>query len=776
MSAAPSTLAAGPAWLRATPFLLIALIVAAYAPTWDADFVVWDDDDHIYENRHIIAEDGYWEAFRDWRDPAFYPVTFTSWYVEWHLSEGDPWLFHVDNVVLHVVNAILLGMLLRALGLSYGLAWAIAGVWALHPQQVASVAWLTERKNLLYALFYLASMLVYARSVAGPDGGRTRGWVAALLLALAALLSKATAVTLPVAIVLTHWVCGGRFDRRAIVRIGAFFALSLVVGLVHVSREQVNPLLPFGTRMLIASRAAWFYVGKFLWPTELVAVYPRWDLAGAARWGGVSLAALGATALAGAWFARRIPPVAWLGVAMYAANIALVIGVIWFPFMGYSFVSDHLVYVAAVGLALVFGLVAHAGLDAAAVPNGTRVAASAVLWLVLAALTWQQTGTWENTEALWTRTLAANPTSRLAHKNLGAFYLETGRPDEARAQFEATLALHPGDLEALMNLGVLASDAGRWDEATHYYVRVLEAGAYPAVALNNLGIAAARSGRPEVAVTYYERALEEDPGDARTWMNLGAARADVGDGDGAIEAYRESLRLEPGSARAHYNLALTLNAVGRPSEAADEYQQARRLDPTDTDAAYNLGVARMELEQWDAAEREFRAVLELDPEHADAAHNLGAVLLAHRQLEEAERAFERAHDLAPSDAATAGILARLRSRRGDAEGAVRVLETALSADPGNASLTGRLAWIRATADAPVRDPDAAVELARRAVAASAGDPVHLDTLAAALAAAGRFDEAVTVGRAVLAATAPEAPMHAERSRRLDLYRDGRALR
>ncbi|MDG2303313.1 MAG: tetratricopeptide repeat protein [Candidatus Binatia bacterium] len=756
--------------LRAAPWLLIALIVAAYAPTWDAEFVVWDDDDHIYENRHILAEDGYWEAWKDWRDPAFYPITFTSWYVEWRVADGDPWLFHVNNVVLHATNAILLGLLLRALGLGYGLAWTIAGVWALHPQQAASVAWLTERKNLLYALFYLAAMLAYASSVTREAGAATRGWILSLVLALAALLSKATAVTLPIAIALTHWVRGAKFDRRALVRIGAFFALSIVVGLVHVSREEVTPLLPFSTRMLVAARAAWFYVGKFLWPTELVAVYPRWALESAPIWGGVSFAALGAAAAIGLWQARQIPEIAWLGVGMYAANIALVIGVVWFPFMGYSFVSDHLLYVAAAGLALVFGLVANALLTAVRAGDAVRVTIGGALWLFLAFLTWQQTGLWENTEALWTRTLALNPESRLAHKNLGVFLMESGRPDEAHAHFEATLALEPNDVEALLNMGVLASDRGDWNTAIRYYTRTIERGAYLAMAFNNLGIAATRTGKIDAAIGFYEQSLEHDSGDPRTWMNLGAARAAAGDLDGAIEDYETALRMNPRGAKAHYNLAVALYTRNQPEAAAEHYEHVLAVEPADVDALYNLGVIRMDLRQTAEAIARFREVLAVDATHPEAAHNLGVVLLNSGDSVAAEEAFTRAYTLAPGDPDTARMLAMIRQRRDDAGGAIAVLEEALARDREQPLLANQLAWLRATsADPQWRNPQEAIAWAKIGVLGGGGHPSYLDTLAAALAAAGRFSDAEAMTRAAIARTPERTPAAVERERRRALY-------
>ncbi|HJQ85010.1 MAG TPA: hypothetical protein VKA21_13085, partial [Candidatus Binatia bacterium] len=135
--------------------LLVALVAAAYSGTLRAGFVVWDDDDHIYENPHVLARSGYTRAWGGWRDPSFYPLTFTTFWLEWRAAKGQPWLFHLDNVALHAANGVLAGLVAEAAGLGPGPAWAAAGLWALHPVAVASVGWVTERKNVLCVFFSL---------------------------------------------------------------------------------------------------------------------------------------------------------------------------------------------------------------------------------------------------------------------------------------------------------------------------------------------------------------------------------------------------------------------------------------------------------------------------------------------------------------------------------------------------------------------------------------------------------------------------------------------
>jgi len=761
------------------PLALVALVVFAYAQTLDAGFVVWDDDDHIYENRHIVAEDGFADAFRDWRDPAFYPLTFSLWWTEWRLANGEPWLFHLGNVVLHAANAVLLGLLFRALGLGAGLSWAAAGLWALNPVQVATVAWATERKNVLYVFFYLAALLAYARSLVPPDGAKSTGRAAFLLsLALftASLASKATAVTLPVAAAALHWTVARPFDRRAIARLSALFALALVAGGLHVSREQVTPLLPFDTRAMVAARAIWFYVGKFLWPADLVPVYPRWPLDRVVGFGLVSLAGIGAVLLAAFVEARRLPRAAWFGGLLYVSNVALVVGIVWFPFMIYSFASDHLVYLPSAGLALLAVLAADAVLRWIGVPARAALATIALLWVVLAGATRAQTAYWHDTESLWGRTLQYDPANALAHKNLGAELLEKGDLDEAQVHFEEVLRSNPGDHEALLNLGVVAAERGQWEEARRHYEETLARGFYESLALRNLGIVAANTGALDEAVSYYERALAIDPDDAATRTNLGAARVALGDLEGGIADHRAALRADPRFLAARFNLASALEQAGRHDEATVHYEEASRLAPDDPDPLYRLGVLALRQSRPAQARAYLERVLVLAPERADVAYDLGAALLAEKQLEPAIAALQRAATLAPGDVRTAGVLAGLLEESGRTGEAVVLLERVDAAGTATPRLLSRLAWIRATSTDPRwRDPEAAVRLAERAAGnASAPHPVFFDTLAGAYAGAGRFEEAVPMAQRALEQTEPGSPAARERERRLALYESGKA--
>jgi tetratricopeptide (TPR) repeat protein len=730
-----------PLWRRVlAPLLLVVLVLAVYQPTLQADFVVWDDDDHVYENPNVLASDGYARAWADWRDTAFYPLTFTTFFIEWHLADGEPWLFHLNNVLLHAANVVCVGLLARTIGLERGVAWLAAGLWGLHPLAVGSVAWITERKNVLYVFFYLAALLTYARTLqTSPARGRVL-WGVSLLLAGASLLSKATAVTLPFGIGLLHWSTGRPLDRRVAGRVLSYLALALAVGLLHIYREEVVAPLGLGTRILIAARAAWFYVACFLWPHGLAAMYPRWDPEAALSWGLPALIGLAVALAIMAWQARRLPRAAWFAVGHFAANIGLVVGVIWFPYMRYSFVADHLVYFPSVGLALLAAMGASALLDRVPAAGPLRLPLAIGVCVALAVGSWRQTGMWHDTETLWGRTLAVAPTSTVAHNNLGVTLLEQGRPEDARRHFEETLRIDPEDATAVFNMGVLAASRERWDEAIAYYKRALRTNPANALVWNNLGVAAAERGQVERAAAFYRHAIALQGDDADTHTNLGAALEKLGRRREAIASYRTAVGLNPLLAKAHFRLGSALAAEGDHAEAVSVLERARDLEPASAEILRQLGLAYLAIGDTAAGRGELEKAVGLDPLAAEIHRDLAILLLDLGEIEGGARHLDRALALGPrKDAGRAHLEAgALLERRGAVERAASHYRRATVLEPDEPEAFFRLG-VALSAAGLHRE----AETEYRAVLAL--DPGHAQAtagLGAALLAQGETNEAV----------------------------------
>jgi tetratricopeptide (TPR) repeat protein len=692
---------------------LLVLTAAAYLPAMRGGFV-WDDDDYVTANRTLRSVGG---LARIWLEPGavpqYYPVTFTSLWAEYRLWGASATGYHVTNVLLHAGAAVLLWRVL--LWLAVPGAWLAAAIFALHPVHVESVAWITERKNVLSAVFYLGAALAYLRA-ALPTGSPLVNpglYAVSLALFLCALLAKTVTCSLPIALALLLWWKRGRLGRREIVPLLPLAGLGLALALVtvwmeryHVGARGVHWDLSLVDRSLIAGRALWFYAGKLVWPTRLTFIYPRWQIEAAAWWQYLFPAAALAVILALAAARRRIGSGPLVAVLFFAVTLVPALGFIDVYPMRYSFVADHFQYHASLGPIVLAAAMLAGGIADRRVRTG--IAAS--LLLVLGVLTWRQGHVYRDLHALWEDTLAKNPGAAMAHVNLGMVWYQEGRPDRAAEHFTAALRLDPADAEVHGDLGMALAAAGRTAEA--------------------------------------------------------------------LAAFRESIRLDPRDPRPHNNLANTLAGEERTSDAIAEYTEAIRLDPRYADAHNNLANVLARTGRSDDAMAHYAEALRADPEFVEAHHNLGILLAQRGRVAEALAHHEAALRAKPGfssahfDAANA-LVALGRTRE-----AVGHYREALKAQPDWPDALGRLAWLLAVGDDPnVRSPAEAITLAERACALTGNrEPVLLDVLAAAYAGAGRFDAAVATARKGidLATAAGQDGVAREIEGRLIAYQAGHA--
>jgi protein O-mannosyl-transferase len=549
------------AWLPA--LFLVAITLIAYGPVWHAGFI-WDDDVYVTQNPLLTAPDGLRRIWFSLQSPSqYFPLTYTTFYLERALWGFNPLGYHLVNLLLHAANALLVWRVLARLRVPG--AWLAAAVFALHPVQVESVAWITERKNVLMAFFFLLTLMAWIKFI---DEKTTRPWrfyVLALVFYALALFGKTTACTLPAALLLILWLRKMPIGWRRLAQIAPFVAMGIGMGLLTVWWERHHQgtqgkLFEIGLveRVLIASRALWFYAGKLFWPVNLAFSYPRWSISAsdprAYGWV-VATAVLGVVI----WRARR-----WAGrsvevaAAFFAVTLSPVLGFIMLYTFVYSFVADHYQYLACIGpIALaVAGMKIGLGRVAAGKPF-LQPALCAALLLALGALTWKQCGIYANVETLWQATLRMNPNSWIAHNNLGTALLQTGRVDEAIIQYREALQIKPDYAEA------------------HY----------------NLGIALRQMGKPDEAIAQYREALQIEPDYAEAHNNLGNTLVHQGKMDEAITQFQEVLRINPGSAEAHNNLGNILLQQGRTDEAIAHYREALQIKPDSADARNNLGIA-----------------------------------------------------------------------------------------------------------------------------------------------------------------------------------------
>lgn len=709
---------------RVWPDILIgaalALVTAVvYAPARFFEFVAIDDHIYVTANQHVL--DGLswlgatW-AFSTTFANFWHPLTWLSLMADASVFGAGPFGFHLTNVILHTLSTVLLyGALVRMTECRWQSAFA-AALFALHPLHVESVAWVSERKDVLSAFFLMATLLAYA------EFARRRSWVAyglAMACFACGLLAKPMLVTLPVTLLLLDIWPLRRLDIGAddgSLEIGSvpattrpmspgeaireklpFFGLSVVVGVLAVVAQQQGGALgstaqfPLVGRISNALVSTATYLLKTVWPATLVPFYPypttpAWGAAFA------STAIIGTITLLAIWKVRRWPWVA-VGWFWYLITLAPVSGILQ---VGSHAMADRYTYVPLVGVFVVVacGLTELAG--RLRVPAVLRRVGAVALLLACVVVTRGQLGSWRNTVTLFEHTLAVMPDNYYAHNGLGLELDKQERSSDARQHFARATELAPGVPNARTNLATILVREGRTAEARSLLEDAIRVAPDYAPARVGLGIALAKAGRAEEAATLFSEAVRLDPGSADAHGGLANALAAVGRLEAAIPEYREAVRLgptpevrnnlgatlmrldrvneaavefrlaieaAPDSARAHNNLGNAFLMLHQPAEAARHYREAIRFDRNFADAHMNLGNALADVNLLQEALAEHRLAVELNPTSPDTHYNLGDTLERMGSLREAGAQFAEVLRLRPDDRDAAARAARLLQRR-----------------------------------------------------------------------------------------------------------------
>jgi protein O-mannosyl-transferase len=537
--------------------LLAGLVLLSYLPAFGAGFV-WDDDYYVAANPTLHSLSGLKRIWLDFfATPQYYPLVHTSFWLEYRLAGSSPTLYHVTNVVLHAANAILLWRI--CLRLRIPGAWFIAAIFALHPVQVESVAWITERKNVLSGLFYLSSSLAYLHFSAQADGGVRRWGIYAgsFLLYLAALLSKTVAFSLPAALLLIVWWKRGAWLRRDWLTLLPMLLVGTAFGLLTVWLEREHVLakgpewdLSFLDRCLIAGRALWFYASKLVWPQDLAFIYPRWIIDASVWWQYLFPLSVIAVVLSLFIARRRIGRGPVTAVLFYAGTLFPALCFFNIYPMRYSFVANHFQYLACIGLiALAVGAVFCRVEDAKMQTVAGRIAAAPIL-TVLAALTWWNTLAYMDLESLWRDTLSKNPQAWMAHHNLGIVLDDQGRYNDAKIHYQAAVDLKPSHFRAHHKLGRSLAREGKLDEAIAHFNIAIGLSPDEKQFHSSLGDAYLRRGDFVQAEAAFRQVLTPPFVHAPTLVKL--ARALIGQHrfDEARSALAEALQLDPDNPQA----------------------------------------------------------------------------------------------------------------------------------------------------------------------------------------------------------------------------------
>ena len=573
--------------------ILIGATALAYLPAWNGK-PIWDDDLHVTppELRSVHG------LVRIWTEPSaapqYYPLLHTVFWIEYKLWGDWPLPYHLVNVALHALTALLILKILQRLALPG--AWFAAAIFAFHPVMVESVAWMSEIKNTLSGALCAASALVYLKF----DESRSRGaYVIALLLFLAGVMTKTVVVTLPAVLLIIFWWKRGTLNwKHDIVPLVPFFLVGLAAGFMTVWVEQKFCAEQGETfnftlveRFLIAGRLFWFYLGELLWPRNLMLIYPAWDIR-QSDWSQYLFPIAAAFLFFAVWIIRRKTRGPFAAACCFAVMLSPVLGFFNLSYFmsglapdhhAAIFRADHFQYLAAVA---VFALIAT-GLNWLIEKTSLRpvlYAGSIALLLLLASLTWAQSATYRDAESAFRAVIAKNPNSATAQSNLSGALLKRGAIDEAIVHSQRSLELEPN-----FQFG-------------HY----------------NLGLALLQKGNFEAAVEELRKVLGSNPNDFKTYYALGNALSKKGELDEAAASYQSALRLQPDLVDVHTNLANVLLEKAEIDAALTHYRRAVELEPDSPGSHYNLAVGLARKGELDPAIAELRMALRIDPNYPDA--------------------------------------------------------------------------------------------------------------------------------------------------------------
>jgi tetratricopeptide (TPR) repeat protein len=648
--------------------LLIAAVTGwIYWPALRGDFI-WDDQWYIATNPLLHDGTGLWKFwFRPGSWVEYYPIQETVLWAQWQLWGNDTLGYHLTNLFLHVGNALLVWHLLSKFGLRF--AWLGGLIFAIHPVQVESVAYICELKNTLSLTFYLLAMIAWIDYEAGKS---TRDHQRALGLFLVAMLCKISMAPFPAVILLYAWWKRGRIEWGDVKACLPFVLITLVLVVVTIWAGNVyykashylvpdTPLRGVLSRIDAIGLNASVYFARCFLPVDIMLVYPQWPLHPHALieyspW--LILLALTSTL----WWKRR----SWgrhglLGLGFFLISLSPFLGLTAVAYMNFIWVMDHFLYIPIIGL---IGLVV-AGFEGvnAQIPAWSRpwaVGGIASLFALMAAVSHAFAGLFVSEEVLWTHILLRNPASWLAHENLGSKLFNLKRYQEAIAQEEAAIILQPDSWDGHYNLAVALEQIGRIPEAQQQYRKVLELNPENAATYRSLGAILQRNGDLAEAETLFRQGLKIAPGDVTLCAHLAEILSQTGRVPEEIDLYEQVAELNPDIAQLQYNLGVLLLQAGRVPEAAKRLAAAVMLDPKIAPAHENLGVALARLGRLPDAMAEFQAVLELDPHATQARDNLALALAQTGHIPEAIEQFQQALQINPNDGKARDSLEKLQ--------------------------------------------------------------------------------------------------------------------
>jgi tetratricopeptide (TPR) repeat protein len=725
--------------------LLTAGVAAVYGRVVGFDFVDYDDLFYVARNPHVLAGltwDGVKWAFAKTHVNYWCPMTWLSFMLDREIFGVGAWGFHLTNVLLHIADTLLLFWVLMRYTKALWASFFVAALFGLHPLHVESVAWVTERKDVLSTFFWMLAMLAYVRFLE-----RRTAWRYTIMLVAFALglMAKPMVISLPFVLLLMDYWPLRRFRPQDGIGIGPFhlilekiplLALSAMAGVVTSVAQKTSmadlSVFSLGYRISNALVSYCDYILKMFWPVKLAVFYPH-PSAGIAGWK-IAVSAVVLLVITVIVILLRRHRYLLAGWLWYLGVLVPVIG---FVQVGRQAMADRYAYIPLTGI---FIMLIWSACDIVGNRRYRQVIAGIGGTAIVGALgvmTFVQVGYWRNNVTLFTHTSAVTTDNYLAYSDLATQYALNGDFEKAKSEIEKVMKANVREIDVLYNVAKCLEMMGRPEEAIEYYNRILaitpgDTDTYSALAAmesnrgnfqraidlcrnglryhpengdlhGRLGSLLLQTGLVDEAIKEMETAIKFGA-ESAVYGNLGVAMLSRGDLAKAAGYFNSSIKLNPANAEAHYNLGNTFLAQDLPAKAVGEYQMAIKVRPNYAKAYCNLGVAFLQIGRFNEAIKGFRRAIELDPNSSDAHFNLAVRLSDSGSIDEAVEHMRKGIELAPQDLAARCRLAEMLLLQDKVEQATAEYEKVLKIDPANEDARAGLEKIRTGNTASVATP------------------------------------------------------------------------
>ena len=635
---------------------IVVLTTLVYFPLFNNDFLkTWDDNRYILENPHIkdIGVDKALNLFTLYYDGHYHPLTMISLALDYQVDELNPKVFHLTNLLLHLINTLLVFyfvLLLIKLRTSF-VPLVVSFLFGISAMQVESVAWATERKNLLFTLFFLLSLISYMRYL---DRKKSGFYFLAIGFFILSLFSKVSAITLCVTLVAIDWYYNRKLpDKKTILEKVPFFLLAIGFGLLAIAAQKsswgegLSQLhYPFYERIVYATYAFIIYIAKLIIPVSLSGLYPYPESFSGPI---IFIGFLGIVIIGFLVFLmlRKIKNREVIfGILFFAINISFLLKLFDVP-AGDYIMADRYAYVPSIGIFLLIGIFLNHLLEKGNIYKKAVPVILVIYILFLSLLTMNRVPVWKNDLVFYTDMIAKTPNAKVAYTNRGGIFREKGKLNEALNDFNKAINLGPATYKDFSNRGVVYNDLGKYQEAANDLKKALSMGGMKPEIMSSYAFASLHSGNFREAVDYYNKVIQLQPGRVEAYSNRGTALFNAGNLHAAIADYSQAIELSPAYRNAWYNRGLAKININNLEGAKQDLHKTLEIDSTYAEAWSNLAVVYSKMGKHEMAFNCYHKAIIINPSYAEAYLNRGVDYFYLEQFENALADFEKVIILNP---------------------------------------------------------------------------------------------------------------------------------